>query len=65
MKENLFIYLAGWRDERTAEWTKKKAMLKKLLFAMEAEILPEMIEWGHLCITDLFQNKPVAYLNPK
>ena len=29
------------------------------------EILPEMIEWGPLCIIDLFQNKSVAYFNPK
>ena len=29
------------------------------------EILPEMIEWGPLCITDLFQNKSLAYFNPK
>ena len=25
------------------------------------ETLPETIESGPLCITDLFQNKPVAY----
>ena len=30
----------------------------------QAEILPEMIEWGPLCITDLFQKKSVAYFNP-
>ena len=30
----------------------------------QAEILPEMIEWGPLCITDLFQNKSAAYFNP-
>ena len=32
---------------------------------LKSEILPEMIEWGPLCITDLFQNKSVAYFNPK
>ena len=32
---------------------------------VRAEILLEMIEWGPLCITDLFQNKSVAYFNPK
>jgi hypothetical protein len=26
-----------------------------------SEILPEIIEWDPLCITDLFQNKSVAY----
>ena len=31
---------------------------KKSLYA---EILLEMIEWGPLCITDLFLNKFVAY----
>ena len=28
---------------------------------VKPEILPEMIEWGPLCITDLFPNKFVAY----
>ena len=29
------------------------------------DIVPEIIEAGPLCITDLFQKKPVAYFNPK
>ena len=32
---------------------------------LEAEILPEMIEWGPLCITYLFQDKSGASFNPK
>ena len=29
---------------------------------MITEILPEMIEWGPLCIADLFQNKRSLFL---
>ena len=32
---------------------------------VKSEILPEMIEFGPLCITDLFQNNSVAYSNQK
>ena len=35
------------------------------IYVVISEILPEMIEWGPLCITDLFHNKSVAYFNPK
>ena len=31
------------------------------LYSYLADILPEMIEYGPLCIADLFQNKFVAY----
>ena len=30
---------------------------------LRGEILPEMIEWSHLCITDLFQNNPILIQN--
>ena len=29
------------------------------------EILPEIIESGPLCVTNLFQDKSVAYFDPK
>jgi hypothetical protein len=29
------------------------------------DIVPEIIDSGPMCITDLFQNKSVAYFNPK
>ena len=52
MKENLFICLAGWRDERMAKWT-KKAMLKKLLFAMANwDLLPKFLSLKYYTIME-------------
>ena len=36
-----------------------------LHIVLHPEIVPEIIEWGPLCIADLFQNKSVACFNPK
>ena len=48
------VQMMGWQKKRSG-------LVLFLLASMEPEILPEMIEWGTLCITDLFQNKSVAY----
>ena len=40
-------------------------VLTSVTLHITPEILPEMFAWGPLCITDLFQNKSVAYFNPK
>ena len=45
------MYVIGY------ETVRKKATT----YCWQTGILPEIIEWGTLCITDLFQNKSVAY----
>ena len=40
-------------------------VLPSRLFTTVQDLVPEIIDSGPMCITDLFQNKSVAYFNPK
>jgi hypothetical protein len=54
------IQTAGYNGARTVLET-----VSTDLTGWGQDTVPEIIDSGPMCITDLFQNKSVAYFNPK
>ena len=65
----IIIYFCMYIIIPSRSWNGCRSCFKKSTDFLEssaiAEILPEIIEWGPPCITELFQNNSVAYFTPK